>query len=42
MTGFISPGLKKPPETDPVLIKPFTSADFMHSIRDAESRGRRP
>ena len=42
MTGFISPGLKKPPETDPVLIKPFTSSDFMHSIRDAESRGRRP
>ena len=41
MSGFISPHIKKPPETDPVLIKPFMPADFMRSINDVENR-RRP
>jgi CheY-like chemotaxis protein len=38
MSGFISPHIKKPPETDPVLIKPFMPADFMRSIEDVEGR----
>ena len=36
MTGFISPNMKQPPESDPVLHKPFSPVAMMETIRKLE------